>query len=345
MTNRTILVITTVLIAFTLTFTSCGSRRRPASSRTMSSHTTGTRLTSSTSHSYNSYIDRYSAVALESQRKFKIPASITLAQGLLESGAGNSTLARNANNHFGIKCHRSWTGGRAYHTDDAPNECFRSYNSVRESYEDHGYFLSTQKRYSELFDLDPTDYKGWAKGLQRAGYATDKGYANKLIKIIEDYRLYLVDENNVNRDYAYNKPKQPQKKVSTEEPRQYEKPATKSPTLPHEREVFLSYGLLYILADANDDLGSIARDFEISERSLTNYNDFPEGYPLKEGDIVYLQRKLTRAQPPHYEHVVQMGESIHEIAQRYGLQLSALYRLNNLTSDYFPEEGDILLLR
>lgn len=335
--NKRIFSLTSVLILLTLIY-GCGSRKQ-------ASRQTPPVGTPRTTHTYNSYIDRYSDIALESQRKFKIPASITLAQGLLESGAGNSSLARNANNHFGIKCHRSWTGGRTYHTDDAPNECFRSYNSVRESYEDHGYFLSSQKRYSGLFRLSPTDYKGWAKGLQSAGYATDKGYANKLIKIIEDYRLYLVDESNISRDYAYNKPKQPKKEVRHEEPRQYKKPATKSSTPAHVREVFRSYGLLYILADANDDLGSIARDFDISERKLTNYNDFPEGYPLKQGDIVYLQRKLKRAEPPHYEHVVQVGESIHEIAQKYGLQLSALYRLNSLTSDYYPEEGDILRLR
>lgn len=341
MNNRNTVALSSTFVALLLILAACGSQKKATRPRPKSNTTTKTY----SNYSYNNYINQYSAIALESQRKFKIPASITLAQGLLESGAGNSTLARKANNHFGIKCHRSWQGGRAYHDDDAPQECFRSYDNVWESYEDHGYFLSTQKRYSSLFKLDYTDYKGWAKGLQRAGYATDKGYANKLIKIIEDNRLYLVDESNVNRDYAYNQPKQPKREVRKEEPRQYEKPATKSPSLPQERDVFISYGLLYTLATSDDDLGSIARDFEISERRLTSYNDFPEGYPLKKGDIVYLQRKLKRAEPPHYEHVVQMGESIHEIAQRYGLQLSALYNLNGLDSEYFPEEGDILRLR
>lgn len=331
--NKRVIYFCTLLISIIM-LSGCGSARKRR-----------TNTPQKTNHTYNSYINKYSDIALESQRKFNIPASITLAQGLLESSAGNSRLARNANNHFGIKCHRSWTGGRAYHNDDAPNECFRAYNNVWESYEDHGHFLSSQSRYRSLFRLGPTDYKGWAKGLQRAGYATDKGYANKLIKIIEDYRLYLVDESNTNRDYAYNRPKKPKKEIVKKEPRQYERPATKSPSSNAEREVFISYGLLYTLATAHDDLGSIARDFDISERKLTDYNDFPEGYPLKEGDIVYLQRKLMKAQPPHYQHVVQIGESIHEIAQMYGLQLHALYKMNKLNSDYYPQEGDILLLR
>ncbi len=293
---------------------------------------------------YDGYIQAHASRALVSQRQFGIPASITLAQGLLESSAGRSELARKANNHFGIKCHRSWTGGRAYHSDDRPNECFRAYDTVQESYDDHGYFLSSQARYRSLFRLDLMDYKSWAIGLQRAGYATDKGYANKLIKIIEDYRLYLITEGNLSRTYSYNEPKQPPRTVDPN-PLKYETPATQEPAGTDIREVYISYGLYYTLAKSDDDLASIARDLDLTERVLERYNDFPRGYPLRSGDIIYLQPKHTKAEPPYYEHVVRVGESMHTIAQRYGIRLKSLYRLNGLNDDYYPAEGDILRLR
>ena len=136
---------------------------------------------SNTNRAYWTYIDTYKEMAMEQQQKYKIPASITLAQGLLESGAGRSRLAREANNHFGIKCHTGWTGERTYHDDDARQECFRKQQHVSESYDDHSLFLTSRSRYAELFKLKPTDYKAWAHGLKKAGYATDPNYAHKLI--------------------------------------------------------------------------------------------------------------------------------------------------------------------
>lgn len=138
---------------------------------------------------YQAYIDQYKDLAIAEMLKYNIPASITLAQGLLESGAGMSELARNGNNHFGIKCH-DWTGARTYHDDDANNECFRAYRDVYESYEDHSRFLARQPRYRSLFRLKRTDYKGWAKGLKKCGYATSPTYAKQLIGIIELYKLH-----------------------------------------------------------------------------------------------------------------------------------------------------------
>ena len=129
-------------------------------------------------------------------KKYNIPASITLAQGLLESGAGQSELTKRSNNHFGIKCHRDWKGGRVYAKDDTPNDCFRKYKRAEESFEDHSQFLVKGSRYSFLFRLSPSDFKGWARGLQKSGYATDRAYANKLIKLIEDYELYRFDQKN-----------------------------------------------------------------------------------------------------------------------------------------------------
>ena len=141
---------------------------------------------------YQQYFDKYSVLAVEQMKRYHIPASITLAQGVFESGAGKSRLAVMGNNHFGIKCH-GWTGRTLYFTDDAPNECFRAYPSVRDSYEDHSLFLVNGQRYRNLFSLRPTDYKGWARGLKKAGYATNPQYANKLIEIIELYDLHRYD--------------------------------------------------------------------------------------------------------------------------------------------------------
>ena len=284
-------------------------------------------------NAYNQYIEQYAGIALQNQRNFGIPASITLAQGLLESGAGQSRLATGANNHFGIKCHRAWRGSRTFHNDDRPNECFRAYDRVEDSFKDHGQFLQ-QPRYRSLQRLEPTDYKGWARGLQKAGYATDRGYANKLIKIIEDYQLYLIDEGNTSRRYHYAQKSAPKREVE-----QKPRPDT------GERVGYFSYGLLYILAGEDDSLSAIARDLGMSERKLTEYNDLPAGYPLEKGDIIYLEPKHKRATPPHFEHRIQVGESIHRIAQTYGIQLESLYKLNNLTPEYLPMEGDILRLR
>lgn len=147
------------------------------------------------------YIEKYAPMAVESQLLYGIPASITLAQGCLESGNGNSRLAREANNHFGIKCGGSWDGPSLAHDDDAPQECFRKYESVAESYVDHALFLSERERYRSLFDLDPKDYKGWARGLKAAGYATNPAYADLLIRIIEENNLQRFD-NAMLADYV-----------------------------------------------------------------------------------------------------------------------------------------------
>lgn len=140
------------------------------------------------------YIDRYKAIAMEEMRRYKIPASITLAQGILESNSGRSQLTSRSNNHFGIKCHKGWTGGRTYHDDDEKGECFRVYDHPESSFRDHSLFLAERTRYADLFKLKITDYKGWAKGLKKAGYATDKKYPDKLINLIETYKLYTFDD-------------------------------------------------------------------------------------------------------------------------------------------------------
>ena len=274
--------------------------------------------------SYEKYIKTYSALAIEQQKKYKIPASITLAQGLLESGAGQSDLARRSNNHFGIKCHSDWSGGRVYHDDDLRGECFRKYKRVEDSYEDHSKFLK-RSRYDRLFQLKITDYKGWARGLQKCGYATDRAYANKLIKVIEDYELYRYDTGKVHK--------------STRQ----EKKKLKYPTVKYT--IYRTYGLLYVYAKENDSFDQIAQNLDFPVKDLKKFNEVPEDFPLQKGDIVYIEKKKKKADKPNYDHVVQVGESMHSIAQKYGIQIKSLYKMNKKDKDYVPEEGDVLKLR
>ena len=274
--------------------------------------------------SYEKYIKTYSDLAVQHQKKYKIPASITLAQGLLESGAGQSDLARRSNNHFGIKCHSDWRGGRVYHDDDLRGECFRKYKRVEDSYEDHSKFL-LRSRYERLFDLKITDYKGWARGLQKCGYATDRAYANKLIKVIEDYELYRYDTGKGH-------------KIS-----QKEREKQKYPKLRYT--IYRTFGLLYVYAKENDSFDRIAQSLDFKVKDLKKFNEVPEDFPLQKGDIVYLEKKKKKADKPYYDHVVQIGESMHRISQKYGIQIKSLYKINKKDKDYIPEEGDVLKLR
>ena len=151
------------------------------------------KISSPVINNVNDYIDYFSQVAMDEMRTYKIPASITLAQGILESGSGKGRLSVKANNHFGIKCHE-WKGPRIYHDDDEEQECFRKYSAPEYSYRDHSIFLTSRQRYSDLFDLSISDYENWAKGLKKAGYATDKNYPKKLINLIESYKLFIYDD-------------------------------------------------------------------------------------------------------------------------------------------------------
>lgn len=280
---------------------------------------------------YENYIRKYSDLAIDHMEKYKIPASITLAQGILESGAGMSDLARNSNNHFGIKCHPGWSGGKVYAADDTPNDCFRKYKSVEESYQDHSVFLVGSSRYSALFKLSITDYKEWARGLQKSGYATDRAYANKLIKLIEDYELYRFDDKKYRRGVT-----------REEREEQRERDATRV-TWTHQP--YITHGLVYVVAVDGDTFANIAREFNFKEKDLLKFNEVPEDFPLSEGDIVYFEKKKKRADRPYDFHTVQVGESMYSISQKYGVQLRNLYRLNKKSYEYIPEEGDILRLR
>lgn len=276
--------------------------------------------------SYEDYITKYSGVAVHHMKKYKIPASITLSQGLLESGAGSSSLTLRSNNHFGIKCHSEWKGESVIAADDRPDDCFRKYKKAEESYDDHSRFLTEKRRYSTLFELEITDYKGWARGLQKAGYATDKAYANKLIKLIEDYDLYLYDEKNS------------RKKEYTDE--------TKIVIPIDKRHTpYKTGGMVYVVARTGDSYTAISEEFGFKMGDLCKYNEVPENFPLQEGDLVYFQKKKKKSEKPYYEHVVEIGESMHSISQLYGIRVMNLYKMNNVDLEYVPTEGDVLKLR
>ena len=268
---------------------------------------------------YEAYIKKYRELAVEEMKKYHIPASITLAQGLLESGAGQSALARKSNNHFGIKCGSDWYGKTVSHDDDARGECFRAYKHPKDSYEDHSKFLAGRPRYASLFKLNMTDYKGWARGLKKAGYATNPRYADQLIGIIELYELYKYDDKN------------------------YLKWLKKNPN-PHQ--TYIANGLLYIVVRAGDSWKSISQEFDISQKKLRKYNDLYKGYALQVGDILYLEKKNKKAGKEHIVHVLRAGESMYSISQKYGIRLKNLYKLNKMDEDDpAPKIGTILRLR
>lgn len=288
---------------------------------------------------YLNYIQQYADEAMASQQKYGIPASIKLAQGLLESGAGQSELARKSNNHFGIKCH-NWSGQTTTHDDDARGECFRKYNTVLESYNDHSDFLRTRTRYANLFDLSPTDYKAWAHGLKRAGYATDPSYAFKLINIIELYELHKYDLQAGNKRPGNNNIAQSGIVVQG---------ATNANmgTLQAARkhQVFKNKGIRFIVSEAGDTYASIADEFNKSDRRIRQYNDVDLHSVLAPGMQVYIQAKRNRAAKGSDVHVVKANETMYSIAQTYAIKLEKLYVMNNMPFTSGPQVGQVLMLR
>ncbi|MDR3250328.1 MAG: glucosaminidase domain-containing protein [Tannerella sp.] len=290
---------------------------------------------------FDAYITKYKALAIKQQKEYKIPASITLAQGLLESAAGNSRLARLANNHFGIKCKENWTGGTIRHDDDAKNECFRAYKTAEESYLDHSLFLAKRKYYVSLFDLDIYDYKAWAIGLQKCGYATDKSYGEKLIRIIETYQLYKYDKVSVPNNNAYTENDIYEIKISETEHKKTTRPAVTN----WRRRIHKTNGIHFITAQENDSFDIIAYDTRMKLKVLLKYNETEKDRKLKEGDIVYLQPKKKYASKESKTHIVTSGESMYSISQLYGMRLKTLYKLNKLKTDFVPKRGDIIKVR
>lgn len=273
---------------------------------------------------YQQYINQYKDIAIEQMLRWKVPASITLAQGLLESGAGNSSLAKKGNNHFGIKCH-GWTGATIYQDDDMRNECFRAYSSAFDSFEDHSRFLATGKRYQSLFKLKVTDYKGWARGLKVAGYATSPTYADRLIDIIQLYKLYQYD-----REKSFDK---------------FMIEHSKSPKLLHPIKIYNKN--YYILVRKGDTFKSIGEEIGVSYKKIAKYNERDKDDVLTEGEVIWLKKKQKKAAKEYKDrkHYVRRGESMYFIAQKYGIRLKSLYKMNHLSPDYELRVGDELRLR
>ncbi|HBV16214.1 glucosaminidase domain-containing protein [Chryseobacterium carnipullorum] len=320
------------------------------------------------------YIQKFAKYAVEEMEKYKIPASITLAQGLLETGGGQSRLAQEGKNHFGIKCKEDWTGKTMKHTDDAPNECFRVYEDPRQSYEDHSIFLSTRKYYTNLFNLNMKDYKAWAHGLKKAGYATNPRYASILISKIEKYRLYEYDDTNstevlyavlkmypdLKDDRAFMAQLEPSKTISkkakdavtvevpykqtsyAQQQKRVERIKTKAEILnsilikTHPND-----GLRYIVIPEDTNVKFIADKFRVSESRLMKWNEL-ESDVLKKNDIVFLESKNSSGNTAVYK--AESGEDMHDIAQKFGIKLNKLYAKNRMDEGQKPSAGQLIYL-
>lgn len=319
------------------------------------------------------YIQRFAKYAVEEMEKYKIPASITLAQGLLETGGGQSRLAKEGNNHFGIKCKEDWTGKTMKHTDDALNECFRVYDDPRLSYEDHSKFLAYRKFYAPLFKLNPKDYKAWAYGLKKAGYATNARYAQILISKIERYKLYEFDNassQNISEtlsklypDFTQTNSDEKQTPIANteikekkEEPtiipfKKMETTATQSPQVQVDVNRILrsiavkehpNDRLKYIVVPIDMELSLIAKQFELREQRLMKWNDL-ENHLLKKGDIIFLESKSSSGNVPYYK--AQLGETMHDISQKFGIRLDKLYDKNRMEEGEQPKENQLIYLQ
>ena len=286
---------------------------------------------------YEAYIEKYSEFAVQCQNEHHIPASITLAQGILESGAGESSLARECNNHFGIKCGSDWYGRSTRKDDDRPNECFRCYKSAKESYDDHAKFLQRQ-RYAFLFDYPITDYKSWAYGLKQAGYATDPKYADQLIKLIEQYHLQSLTLDSTlikggfvtEKDTAWQNTEDGQEITFAYEDDSYTINEIISAYNDHQSKRI--NGVRYIIANDGDTFASLAIYLNMYERTLRRYNDALDTRELKPGDIVYIYPKKNKAsrKTPNYYFRANSGEDAWSISQKFGIKLKSLYKLNGI---------------
>ena len=273
---------------------------------------------------YEDYINKFSKVAVEQMALYRIPASITLAQGLLESNAGRSALCRKANNHFGIKCGSDWKGPYYVQDDDYANEHFRVYRNAMESYIDHSKFLANRSRYSFLFNYSTADYKSWAHGLKKAGYATNPRYAYLLIDLIERYELYRFDRKH----YFKNSNKTSSKSVV-------------------EHNVYSCNKNYYIVARSGDTFKQISKEMGVSVTRLLRYNELDRHYKLQEGDIIFLEKKQKKADRCFKGKLIKVaaGESYYSISQKYGIRLKYLYKMNNLSPDAQIYEGQELFVR
>ncbi len=296
----------------------------------------------------NAYIDEYKQLAIDEMIRTGVPASITLAQGILESNAGQCTLTQQSNNHFGIKCKDDWTGDVVYHNDDRKHECFRRYNSAEDSYRDHSDFLKTRPNYASLFDLDVTDYIDWAYGLKSAGYATNPAYAASLIKTIEKYNLEditLVALQQSNQINVVASNVQPQQNIEFTNASLVEKQDTKNynaKVVQYPGGVFRINQANVLYAKQGTSLFALATQYDIPYKKLLQYNDLDNVDILQESTLIYLEKKQKNGSKDY--HIVSSNENIYDIAQEEGVQLESLLAYNNLPKNAQPKTGDKILL-
>jgi LysM repeat protein len=295
------------------------------------------------------YIEKFKDLAVSEMKRTGIPASITLAQGMIESDFGRSRLAREGNNHFGIKCHNDWTGPTIRHNDDRRNECFRKYRRPEESFYDHSDFLKSASRYSFLFDLSSADYKGWARGLKKAGYATNPDYANMLIRNIEENNLNYYDRGYLEREKAVQQaaPAKPDSIEPVVEERVADVPvinssSSVSATIPRIME---NNRIQYIIVKDGESVESIEKDFELLKWELTRYNELKSDFVPVPGQVLYIQPKRDKAEPGKEVHIVVEGETLYLISQKYGVKLSKLYEYNRMEEGEEPVIGQKIWLR
>lgn len=284
------------------------------------------------------YVGKYSRLAITEMKRTGVPASVTLAQGILESGSGQSVLAKKANNHFGIKCHNDWKGKKFFQDDDTAGECFRVYPNADASFRDHSDFLRFRDRYRFLFELEPTDYKGWAAGLSKAGYATDPAYASKLIGIIEEYDLSRFDLGEESVPVA--------PAIIEKASERTREPLSEVVSVSLSRSVLERNGVPFVYAVEGDTYDYLARTYHLFLKEILLFNDRSANATLVPGEPVYLAMKKKKASRGLDKFVVEGdGESSWSIAQRFAVRESSLLKLNNLASGKVLSDGDTILLR
>lgn len=308
------------------------------------------------------YIEQYKSLAISEMLRTGVPASVTLAQGILETAAGESELAEYGNNHFGIKCKSDWTGDRMSHDDDAKNECFRKYASVEESFRDHSDFLKSRPNYAFLFKLGPTDYEGWAKGLKRAGYATSSTYAQQLIRLIVENNLQqftllamqgsqMPDELFATASLSSTSPLPITEEAEEEQEAPIETPVVVENTFAKQKRslkytlnsVFAINDIKVIYAEAGTSLLALANNYNVSLKKLIEFNDLEEADILSDNQLIFLQKKSKKGTKE--VHIVQENETLHDIAQTEGMQLSAIMEYNKLQKGMQPATGEKLYLK
>ena len=301
------------------------------------------------------YINKYKKIAVAHMERYGIPASITMAQGILESDCGNSWLSQASNNHFGIKCKRNWTGDVVYYDDDEKGECFRSYPSVEASYQDHAEFLDSQPRYDSLFSYAPNDYKSWARGLKAAGYATAPDYAQRLIRIIEESKLYLLDREDGLNIYGAQTGHLTDDWFSGQSNVDQAAAIASGAVDPDDYRVtvnahkgynvYRTNGVNYIVAKEGDTFENIGRKFRISPRNLRKFNDLKGKAQPVRGEQIYIDRKQKRWEGNARHHIVTEGETVASVAQSYALREKSLRKLNRLKAGAALRSGQTLRIR